>query len=63
MAKQSKEAAMAKMPFDEGKKRPGKAPPTTFDPKAEDLRNRSKKPFNQKNVPGSRPFKGGARGR
>ena len=58
-----KEATMAKLPFDDGKKRPGKAPPTTFDPKAEDFRNRGKNQFKQKNVPGSRPFKGGARGR
>jgi len=54
---------MAKLPFDESKKRPGKAPPTAFDPKAEDFKNRGKQQFNKKNIPGSRPFKGGARGR
>ncbi|MFZ1992414.1 MAG: hypothetical protein WAW96_21880 [Alphaproteobacteria bacterium] len=55
---------MAKLPIDEkGKKRPGKAPPTEFDPKANDFRSRGKNQFNQKNIPGSRPFKGGNRGR
>ena len=56
---------MAKVPFDEdAKKRAGKAPPTKFDPKADDFRNRGNKhQFNNKAPQGGRPFKGGGRGR
>ena len=53
---------MAKPPIDDDKKRPGKAPPTAFDPRAEDWRNKGKRGFNQ-GKPTTRPFKGGARGR
>jgi len=51
-----------KPPIDTGTKRPGKAQPTGFDPKAEDWQKRGRANFvDKKRV--SRPLKTGGRGR
>jgi hypothetical protein len=64
MTPRFKETVMAKVPLDDKKKRPGKAPPTAFDPKAEDWHNRGKQQFkDRKPSNANRPFKGGGRGR